>query len=304
MTARASPGPGWPAWLRRQLRPRWLFGRALTYVFLIVSSFIMIYPVLFVALGAFTTNLRISETKFLPIPNLWSWERLGWALDQVSDAYWVTLLRVGFYIAITTLTSVLGGYVFSKLKFPGRNKMFLLMLMGMVMPAILMVVPQFIQMARWPLVGGNDWLGQGGHGFINDWRILFAYGWVPPFGIFLMKQTFDMLPTDYEEAAKLEGAGFFAIITQVYGPLLKPALAALTIFTFMAMWNDYLWPNLTIYGDSAWYPIAFKVVESTQARPSSTSFLQILMALWPPVFVYFRLQRYFVQGLVASGIRG
>jgi multiple sugar transport system permease protein len=290
--------------IHRPLNTRQLLWRALTYVFLTVSSFIMIYPILFVVLGAFTTDLRFSETNFLPIPNVWRWERLGRALDEVSKAYWVTLLRVGFYIAVNTVISVIGGYVFSKLRFPGRNKVFLLMLMGMVMPAILMVVPQFIQMARWPLAGGNDWLGQGGHGLINDWRILFAYGWVPPFGIFLLKQTFDMLPTDYEEAAKLEGAGLYAIITQVYGPLLKPALAALIIFTFLVIWNDYLWPNLTIYGDSDWYPIAFQVVENTRARPSPTTFLRLLMALWPPVLVYFRLQRYFVQGLVATGIKG
>ena len=83
-------------------------------------------------------------------------------------------------------------------------------------------------MAWWPNTGGNNWLGQGGHGLIEDWRVLFIGGWVPPFAIFIFKQSFDMLPTEYEDAAKMDGAGIFTIIFRVYGPLLKPPIVALS----------------------------------------------------------------------------
>ncbi len=283
--------------------------KTLSYLFLIVASFGMIYPVLYMMLGAFTTEEQFFRSGFLPIPNLLSWQRVGWALDLVQGAYLVTLLRTAFYVGVTLLVGVVAGYIFSKLRFPGRERLFLLLLSGMVMPAILMIVPQYVLAARWPLAGGNDLWGQGGHGFAGEWPVLFMYGWVPPFAIFLMKQNFDMLPNDYEDAARIDGAGLFTIIFRIYGPMLKPSAAALTIVTFLTMWNDYLWPSVAIVSQPAWYPISYQIgslVNSTNmgSLPGPETFLILLTALWPPALVYFLLQRYFVQGLVASGLKG
>jgi multiple sugar transport system permease protein len=264
----------------------------------------MIYPVLFVVLGAFTTNERFLDTVLLPIPNTLNLRALARTWAAVQDAYLATLVRVAFYVVMTLLVGVIGGYIFSKLRFPGRDKVFLLLLSGLVMPAILMILPQYILVARWPLAGGNNVWGQGGHGFIGGWPVLFVYGWVPPFAIFLLKQTFDMLPTEYEDAAKIDGAGLFTIIFRVYGPLLKPTLAALLIITFLGVWNDYLWPSLTIAGNPAWYPISYKMRGIVGEYPSPGMFMRFMMAMWPPAAVYFLLQRYFVQGLVASGLKG
>jgi multiple sugar transport system permease protein len=283
-----------------------VIGRTVLYLLLAVSSFIMIYPVLFLVLGAFTTDERFFETRFLPIPNhlnlAWIWEALEW----MQRAYLVTLLRVGFYLVISLLVGLIAGYIFSRMRFPGRDKLFLLLLSGLVMPAILMIVPQYMLAARWPLAGGNDLFGQGGHGFIGEWPVLFLYGWVPPFAIFLFKQNFDMLPADYEEAAKMDGAGMFTIIFRVYGPMLRPAIAALTIVTFLAIWNDFLWPSLTVSGNSDWQPISYLIGNAGQngisANPAVFNFF--MLAMWPPAAAYFLLQRYFVQGLVASGIKG
>ncbi len=283
--------------------------RALNYLFLSVAGFIMIYPVLYLVLGAFSTDERFFEASFLPLPNKINLEVLGYAWEWMQRAYFVTLLRAGFYLVLTLGVGVIAGYIFSKMRFPGRDTVFLLLLSGMVMPAILMIVPQFIFMARFPLAGGNNWLGQGGHGFINDWPVLFINGWVPPFAIFLFKQNFDMLPNDYEDAAKIDGAGMFTIIFRVYGPLLRPTVAALVILTFLAIWNDYLWPSLTISGNSEWAPISYLLGNAGsggQGTPSANPalFNIFLLAMWPPAAAFFLLQRNFVQGLVASGLKG
>ena len=286
--------------------------RRLSYAFLIVSSLIMVYPVLYIVLGAFTTPDRLIETVFLPIPNTLNLCTIQEALDQgVWDAYVFTFLRCAFYLTVTLVVGVMGGYIFSKLRFPGRDKVFLLLLSGMVMPAILMILPNYIMMARLPLVGGNDIFGQGGHGLIYDWPVLFTFGWVPPFSIFLFRQSFDMLPTEYEDAAKLDGAGILAIIFRVYGPLLKPPLAAITVVTFLFVWNDYLWPSVTILESSQYLPIGMRIKaivapfsSSTGGSPAPIALMRILLGLWPPALVYFWLQRYFVQGLLASGIQG
>ncbi len=288
--------------------------KALSYIFLSVSSFIMIYPVLFMALGSFTTNDRFLDATLLPIPNTLNIALFQRAFNAgVWDAYVFTLARVIFYLGVNLFVGLVGGYIFSKLRFPGKNRVFLLFLSGMVMPGILMLVPMYLMMAWFPLVGGNNILGQGGHGLIGDWPVLFIYGWVPPFAIFLLKQSFDMLPTEYEDAAKMDGAGFFTIIFQVYGPLLKPPVVALTIVTFLGVWNDYLWPSLTIAGHPQWYPIAYRIQsvilsDGTWSPVGTTDYPSVMvrtfLATWPPALVYFLLQRYFVQGLVASGLKG
>lgn len=286
--------------------------RTASYLFLIISSFVMIYPVLFMALGAFTTNDRFLEAVILPVPNTLNIELFRRALGAgVWDSYLFTLQRCAFYITITLLVGLIGGYIFSKLTFPGKNAVFMLFLSGMVMPGILMLVPMYLLMAWFPLTGGNNILGQGGHGFIGEWPVLFIYGWVPPFAIFLLKQSFDMLPKEYEDAAKMDGAGFFTIIFRVYGPLLKPPLVALVIITFLGVWNDYLWPSLTIAGNSQYYPIAYRiqsVVLSDYSPVGTTNYPSVMvrtfLATWVPAVVYFVLQRYFVQGMVASGLKG
>lgn len=285
--------------------------RGLSYAFLIISSLIMVYPMVFMLLGAFTTPRQFLDSIILPVPNTLNLDLFRYAFSIVSDAYVFTLIRVAFYIVVTLSVGLLGGYIFSKLEFPGKNRVFLLFLSGMVMPAVLMLVPTYLMMAWWPNVGGNNWLGQGGHGFIEDWRVLFIGGWVPVFAIFILKQSFDMLPTEYQDAAKMDGAGIFTIIFRVYGPLLKPPLVALIIIVFLGMWNDYLWPSLTITGHTEYYPIMLRMGQVLLVTVSPTGevnyplvFVTTFMATWPPAAVYFLLQRYFVQGLVGSGLKG
>lgn len=294
------------------MKQRQVIIRGLSYLFLAVSSFIMIYPVLFMVLGAFTTKERFLSATFLPIPNTFNFPLFKRAFGAgVLDAYIFTMLRVMFYISVTVIMGTVGGYIFSKMRFPGRNQVFLLFLSGMVMPGILMLVPMFLMVAWWPMTGGNNWLGQGGHGLVGQWQALFIFGWVPPFAIFLLKQSFDMLPTEYEDAAKMDGAGMFTIIFRVYGPMLKPPLVALIIVSFLGVWNDYLWPSLLIAGHPDYYPIALRIqsVILSDWSPTGTIDYPALMvrtflACWPPAAVYFLLQRYFIQGLVGSGLKG
>lgn len=289
-----------------------LIVRTLSYTFLIATSFIMIYPVLFMVLGAFTTKEQFVKAVIVPIPNTLNVELFVAALNSgVWDAYLFTLLRVGFYVVVTVGVGLIGGYIFSKMNFPGKNKVFLFFLSGMVMPGLLLLVPNYLMMAWWPNVGGNNWLGQGGQGFIGDVRVLFILGWVPPFAIFVLKQSFDMLPTEYEDAAKMDGAGIFTIIFRVYGPLLKPPIVALVILTFLGVWGDYLWPSYTVAGHPEYYPIAVLMKNLLVAESGGVGvtnypsiMIKTFLATWPPAAVYFLLQRYFVQGLVGSGLKG
>ena len=288
------------------MKKRTLIRKIATYIFLTISTFIMVYPILFMVLGSFATNAQFSEIRFLPVPSTLNIPLFKSAFEGVSRAYIITSLRIIFYVTINLATALMAGYIFSKLTFPGRNRLFLMFLSGMLMPAILMLLPDFILMARFPFAGGNNFIGQGGHGFFNEWQALFLFGWVSPFAIFLMKQSYDMLPIEYEEAAKMDGAGLFTIIFRVYGPLLKPPMVALIIITAVGIWNDYLWPSQAVISRFDLYPIAvvLKDIYMGGAGLYPSAMVRVLMAIWPPALLFFVLQRYFVQGLLASGIKG
>jgi multiple sugar transport system permease protein len=295
------------------MRERQAVIKTLSYIFLIVSSLIMVYPMIYMLLGTFTTPDQFLRTVTFPIPNTLNINLFRRALNAgISASYLFTLIRVGWYLAVTLLVGLVGGYIFSKLNFPGKNRVFLFFLSGMVMPGVLMLVPTYLMMAWWPNTGGNNWLGQGGHGLIEDWRVLFIGGLVPVFAIFILKQSFDMLPNEYQDAAKIDGAGIFTIMFRVYGPLLKPPLVALTILVFLGIWNDYLWPSLTITGHPQYYPIGLRMSQVMITESSSqygvvdypAVFVKTFLGTWPPAAVYFLLQRYFVQGLVGSGLKG
>ena len=286
--------------------------RVVSYFFLCLTTLVMVYPILYMVLGAFTTPRQLAAHILLPIPNTLNLNAIVGAWNGgLWQAYVFTFGRCLFYIALALSVGLVGGYVFSKLNFPGKNKLFLLFLSGMVMPSIVLIVPMFLMIAWWPLAGGNNWLGQGGHGLVNNWRVLFVFGWVPPFAIFLFKQSFDMLPNEYQDAAELDGAGVFTIILRVYAPLLKPVMAAIIVITFLSVWNDYLWPSLTITNIGPYLPITLRVAGTTAQNFSnggggggSGGFMRVLLALWPPALVYWILQRSFVQGMVAMGLKG
>jgi len=275
--------------LKRQTRT----ARTLLYSVLIVATLLMVIPVFTVVIPVVLLGGNLLD------------DALGGGLWQ---AVVFTLARCAFYVGLALLVGLLGGYIFSKLRFPGRDKVFLLFLSGMVMPQILMVLPNFVMMAWFPLAGGNNILGQGGHGLIGDWRVMFAFGWVPPFAIFLLKQAFDMLPSEYQDAARLDGAGVFTIIFRVYAPLLKPVLAALAIITFVNVWNDFLWPSVALSPTLAFIPVTLRIYGMFGATVSGPAggnpALAILLTLLVPVLVFIWLQRYFVQGLTAMAPKG
>ena len=186
-------------------------------------------------------------------------------------------------------------------------------LTGLVVPFILTSLPTYMMLARFPLAGGNSLGGVGGHGFVNEWPALFILGWVDVFAIFLMKQSYDMLPIEYEEAAKIDGAGFLTIIFRVYAPMLRPALVVVIVIVAVAIWNDYYLPLLFVGGNKELAPMALAVERSILGLATGASlswfpypivFTAAAVMSAPPLILYFFLQPHFVQGFSATGIKG
>ena len=297
-------------------RPAWLsFG---IYAVLTVTSLVILYPLAFMLLATFTSTERYYQTAFFPIPDTFDLHNYTAILTDCSQgcitySIGLTAVRAVWYIGWAMLVSVLGGYVFARLTFPLKNALFLFFLTGLMVPPLLTTLPLYIMLARFPLVGDNDVWGQGGHGFVNDWPALGIVGLVNVIALFLVKQNYEMIPSDYEEAARVDGAGTLRAIFQIYLPMLKPVLTAVAILEFVAVWNDYLWPLIIVGGNKDITPVALTVQRLiyayTQRQAETVADFPLIFAAAtlmsiPTILVYLALQRYFVQGLVGVGLKG
>jgi multiple sugar transport system permease protein len=297
-------------------RPLWSL--ILIYGFLTLTSLVILYPLVFMLLTTFTTPDQYLRTTVLPVPNIADFRNYRPILTDcaqgtcVGPSLIITTIRVLWYIFWALLIGILGGYVFARLRFPFKNTLFLFFLSGLMVPSLLTTLPLYIMLARFPLAGGNDITGQGGSGFINEWPALGMLGLVNIIALFLVKQNYEMFPSDYEEAALMDGAGTMRIIFQIYVPMLRPVLTAVAILEFVAIWNDYFGPLIFVGGNSAITPVALAVQRLiyfyTQRQGETVGDFGLIFAAAtlmsaPTVVVYLLLQRYFVQGLVGVGIK-
>jgi multiple sugar transport system permease protein len=246
--------------------------------------------------------------------------------DEVGAARWManTVARILWYVAITGSIAVLAGYAFSRLRFRGREAAFLYLLAAMMMPPIVSQIPTYVILARFPLAGGNNLMGQGGHGFINEWPALLIPGLVNVYFIFLFRQSFASIQRDFEEAARVDGAGTLRILWQIYLPMLKPTLTVLAIFQSVGIWNAYQWPLIVSVGNRAIWTVALgaqqtmstlstfggatvnPVITSGESQHMNYPFNFAVMTLVsvPTVLLFLALQRYFVEGLHGFAIKG
>jgi multiple sugar transport system permease protein len=293
-----------------------LWQRITLHAFLILGSIVMAYPLVFGAAASFTTQADFIRSPWFPVPTpptLVNYRVLLFSADKFPIWVFNTLVRIIWFVVLPATVAVLCGYVFGRLRFRGRGVAFIFLLGSMLVPGIVYQVPLFVMLARWPLAGGNNLMGQGGSGFINQWPALLLPGIVNVYYIFLLRQTFTTIPADYEEAARIDGASTLQILTRVYLPMLVPVLMVLVIFQSVALWNDYLWPLITVSGNPQVWPIGLGLqrimagsvpIRGMQGFNQPFIFTVATVAVVPTVLLFLFFQRYFVQGVQGFGIKG
>jgi multiple sugar transport system permease protein len=293
-----------------------LWQRALLHAILITGSVVMAYPLLFGAAASVTSQAAFIRSPWFPTPAPITFENYRLLLFSADNfPRWVfnTVVRIVWFVVLPATVAVLCGYVFGRLRFRGREAVFMFLLGSMLVPGIVYQVPLFVMLARWPLAGGNDIWGQGGSGFINQWPALLLPGIVNVYYIFLLRQTFTTIPGDYEEAARIDGASTFQVLTRVYLPMLVPVLMVLVIFQSVALWNDYLWPLITVSANPLVWPVGLGLqrvmagsvpVRGLQGFNPTFIFTVATVATIPTVLLFLFFQRYFVQGVQGFGIKG
>ena len=211
------------------------------------------------------------------------------SLDRaLTNTILVTTLVVGGIL----FTSIMGGYAFARLKFPGRNAIFLAYLGSIMIPFIVVIVPLF------QLMVALDWIDHLG---VLVWPFLFN-----AYGTFLMRQFFISIPKDLEEAALIDGAKRWRILWTIFVPLSWPAIATLATFSFLYAWNSFVWPFVAINtaNESDWVlTIALQQLGGQSVESPNLIFAGIVIAVALPMLVFVMAQRYFVENVATSGIK-
>lgn len=260
-----------------------------------LGALIMVIPFVWMVSTSFKELAQVFVYPPEWIPNPFIWENYPKAFTAVPFAQW--FLNSFVIAALVTLgqllTCSLAGFTFARMRFPGRNLLFLIYLGTMMIPHHVTIIPIFVMMNTFGLVD-------------TFWPLILP-GLASAWGTFLFRQYFLTLPQELEDAAKIDGASFFRIFSQIFMPLAGPVLATLGIFTFMGSWNDFLGPLIFL--------------QSKEHKTLTIGLLQFRadfqgMGNWPvmmagvvisvlPVLLAFVIgQKYFVRGIALTGIKG
>jgi multiple sugar transport system permease protein len=281
--------------------------RWLSHAVLLAGAVVMLLPFAWMV----STSLKPADQLFT-VPPTWIPRPLQWeTYERAMGAgnfgrYALNSLLLGLANTVTNvLLSALAGYAFARLRFPGRTWLFVLVLATLMVPYQVTIIPLFVIIRHIPLFGGNDLLGQGGIGWINSYWGLIVPGAVGAFGIFLLRQFFQTLPVELEDAARIDGAGELRIFWQIMLPLATPAVATLAIFSFQAGWNAFLWPLLITTTDDMRTIQLGLTVFVQQYRTQWDQLMAATVVATLPVIVVFALgQRALVRGIAFTGLKG
>ncbi|BFH59951.1 carbohydrate ABC transporter permease [Paenibacillus azoreducens] len=291
--------------------PGVVFGKvaaaALFYIVAILIAAAMFLPFFWSLITSFKPSDEIFSVPLRWLPSHFTLEHYIKAFTTVSFGLYFknsVILAVAGVIANLFFGS-LAGYAFAKLSFRGNMPIFRTLLAAMMIPGIVTMIPSFYVLRHFPLLGGNDLFGSGGMGLLNSFWGIILPGASGTFAVFFMRQFFLTLPSDMMEVARIEGCGEFRIFWNIYLPLTKPALATLSIFTFQAGWNSFLWPMIVLNDpDKATIQMGLQAFSYNNQTDYGPMMAGALIAILPILVLFLLLQKYFVQGIAFSGIKG
>jgi multiple sugar transport system permease protein len=267
--------------------------QGLAYAAVLLGGAVVAVPLYWMFSSALKSSPEILAVpiRWLPSqPRFYNF-RDAWASAPFAHYLFNSLFVGGAVTVLTVVFGALTGYGLAKFEFPGRDICFAFILSTMMIPFSVIIIPLFV------LVRDLGWM--------NSYYALIVPGAISAFGVFLMRQFISTLPNELLDAARIDGASEPAIFRIIVLPLTKPALATLALLTFMASWDNFLWPLVVTSGDKfRTLPVGLASFQ-TQYGTHYEWIMAMATLVTVPVFVLFLgLQRYFVQGIVMSGLKG
>jgi len=272
--------------------------RVIVYIVLFFVALLFFVPFFWSVTTSLKTLPESVGFNFLPEnPSIRAYRQALSAYD--FNRYFLNSVFLSVVVTMSTLfLASLGGYAFARLRFPGREALFFLVLATLMIPNELRLVPVFQMLVNFPVLHVN---------LLGTYQGYFAINLVSATSLFLMRQYFLTIPKDYEEAAKLDSAGFFKTYWKVMLPLAGPAIAAITILSFQGTWNDFYW-QLLLLQDEKHFTLNVGIARFATSGGFKTDWPALMavsiIAIAPVAVLYVFFQRYFVAGVTTAGVKG
>ena len=266
-----------------------------TYAILLLGSVGMMLPFLWMCSTALKSADKVMAypPQWIPHPMVWRNFIEGWASLPFTLYLRNTCIITGTVIAGVLLTASMAGYAFSRLRFPGRDMLFIVTLATMMLPAQVTMIPVYL------LFRDIGWL--------NTFKPLTIGAWLGggAFNIFLLRQFMLTIPLELEDAARIDGCGSFGIYRQIMLPLIKPCLAVIAIFTFIGTWNDFMGPLIYLTTpDKLTLALGLQFFQGHYGVTLHYLMAVSLVVMAPCLILFFVAQKYFISGIALSGIKG
>lgn len=277
---------------------------SLWYIIAIMISLVAVYPFLWMIATSLKTTPEIytsSLSLLVKDITLENYKKVFARIPFLRYFFNSMVLAVGGVITNLFFGS-LAGYAFAKLRFKGKRFVFALFLGSMMIPTICTMIPSFLVLKHFPLVGGNDITGNGGLGLINTYWAILLPGAAGAFAIFFMKSFFQSLPTNLAEAARLDGCSEFGVFLRIYFPLIKPAALTLGIMTFQAGWNSFMWPMIVLNSqDMLTLQVGLSAFQYNYSSDYGALMAGTVIGTLPTLLIFMSIQKYYVEGIAFSG---
>ncbi len=277
----------------RRLASQWAT-TVIKHLLLLIGAIFFVVPLIFMVSTSLKALRQIAQfpPELIPNPIIWRNYSEVFYYAPMHRYFLNTFILVVPAVFGAIFTSSLAAYAFARLRAPGRNVIFMILLSTMMVPAFVTMIPTYILFAELGWVGG-----------FKPLTIPYLAG--SAFFVFLLRQFFLTIPRELEDAAFMDGAGRLHIYTHVVLPLAKPVLATVTIFAFMSSWNEYMGP-LIYLGHKDQYVLSLGLQVFTQVNRQEWGLLMAAstMMVAPVMLVFFLAQKHFVQGITMSGIKG
>lgn len=262
------------------------------YVILVIMAIIMLVPFVWMILTALKTNQEsISVNPFYIFPQSgWHWENFVtvWNSYNFIILYKNTLLMIFFRVVCACLTATMAGYAFGRLHFPGKNVLFSLVLIQMMIPSQIFIIPQYLMVSKL--------------GWLNTTAGLVFPGAVTAFGTYLLKTGYQGLPKDMEEAASIDGANIGQRFLQIMMPLTRSGLVSLGIFTSLFAFKDLMWPMIVCTkSETTTLSAGLAKMQGQYGSDYPAMMASAVLAVIPMIVIYLIFQKQFVEGIATSG---
>jgi multiple sugar transport system permease protein len=267
--------------------------QALTYAFLVLGGAVMLVPFVYMVSTALKPGPQVFLFPPVWIPNPPTWSNLREAWNVVGFRTFLnTVIFAASIVFGQGLVTTMGGYGFSRLRFPGREVIFLAYLGTMMIPQQVTMIPAYIVVVK---LGWQD----SYQGLIIP---ILASG---AFGTFLFRQFFSQIPEDLSDAAFVDGAHHLTIYTRIFLPLSKPALTAYGTITLLNAWNMYVWPLIVVQSQKLWVlTLALSTLQGDLGSQTNILLAAVMLSVLPLLVFYLFGQRLFVEGVTMTGIKG